>query len=214
MEWLLKWELFTQSHRQIIFKKEAALGYHQRKGFRRPQRIVIVLLFCAAFVIHIENTYGQNSFAAYDINGDRTIDITDAIMGLQVLTGFPVTGLSAQDGIKIDLQKIVYALQVQAGTRDSVAHLVDWDGDGFNEFSGDCDETDPYDRPGHRRGAVYDGLQRAGRIAISKRIRPLRRRQRRSHREGHAGRTRRDVRERVLLRDPRRGLSAQGIHTR
>ena len=123
------------------------MGYHHRKGFQRLQLLVMVLIFCSVSVIHIKSAYGQLSFAACDINGDRTVDIADAILGLQVLTGFPVTGLSMKDAGKIDLQKIVYALQVQAGVRESESHLVDWDGDGFNAFSGDCDETDPNINP-------------------------------------------------------------------
>ncbi|MBN1382319.1 MAG: putative metal-binding motif-containing protein [Deltaproteobacteria bacterium] len=127
--------------------KEEAMEHHQKKAFHYLQIIIMILLFCSASITHIESAYGQLFFAACDINGDRTVDITDAILGLQVVTGIPVTDVKVPNGEEIDLQKIIYALQVHAGARESQAHLVDWDGDGFSEFTGDCDETDPNINP-------------------------------------------------------------------
>ncbi len=124
------------------------MRFQQKKEIQCLQFVVMGLIFCFISLLNTQNAYGQFSYVECDINGDRIVDIVDVILGLQVLSGVPVANLIVSGGGQVDLQKTVYALQVQAGGRDNEDQLVDWDGDGFNAVSGDCDETDINVNPG------------------------------------------------------------------
>jgi hypothetical protein len=97
--------------------------------------------------LFIKHSYDISSVPC-DVNGDRAVDITDSVTGLQVLSGLPAAGLSLPAGEALGFQEILCALQIQAGVREVETNLVDWDYDGYNAFSGDCNEENPGQNPG------------------------------------------------------------------
>ena len=83
-----------------------------------------------------------------DVNGDRSVNMADTVTGLQALAALPAPGVNMPEGEALDFQEILCSLQVQAEFRTVDTDLIDWDYDGYNAFSGDCDETDSDINPG------------------------------------------------------------------
>ena len=78
---------------------------------------------------------------------DPIIDLEDAIIGLQVITGNETSVLyeswmDVNDDGKIGLEETIYALQVVADLKP------DNDGDGYTENQGDCNDVDASINPG------------------------------------------------------------------
>ena len=95
-----------------------------------------------------KHSYDMSSLVPCDINGDRNIDIEDPVLGMQAAAGLPAENVSVTNGNKAGVRETLCALQVSAGLREFDSGAVDWDGDGYNAYGGDCDEEDPARNPG------------------------------------------------------------------
>lgn len=89
---------------------------------------------CAMLVIFVLFTQyaaaGPNVKLKGDVNGDQKVDLADTVLILQLLTGFPTTGVAMELDIngnrKVGLEEVNYVLQIVAGRRlASPRHAVE-----------------------------------------------------------------------------------------
>lgn len=56
-----------------------------------------------------------------DVNGEQKVDLADTVLILQILTGFPTTGIAMELDVngdrKVGLEEAKYTLQIVAGRR-------------------------------------------------------------------------------------------------
>jgi hypothetical protein len=118
-------------------------GNKNGEGMTKTWILGIVILFFAVSPVH--------AVFIGDVDGNNTIDLEDAIISLQLLSGlnpgdirydFPASLADAGGNNKVGLEEAVNALQVIAGLRIQRQYGDD-DGDGYTEEQGDCDDANP-----------------------------------------------------------------------